>query len=465
MIRVDGRTKAMQDNGTETNTPRKEYILRILSGPHTGAEITLSENKKFLLGKGEDCDITLKDDQLADKHAMFSFQNDHFVCTPNEGTEVVIDGEKIHEPQALRDFAAIVCGATLLSIGPNDTVWPNIQPQAPKEPKPQEETPAEKTVTESAPTPKSHKNLKKIAILSALLIALSIGIFCGIKAFKREPVATEELTQFPIVSLKKSIESVLEKNNVDSKYVTIGLSGKNFTLQCYVTSNEEKNAIEKQLRGLQKVNFQSMRIYVQNFFIEQAQTILAPYLTVTAAPGAEPDGITLKGYLFQIDQLPKIKADLFRDIRGLNKIDTMLLSADEAFDLASNLLTQYKLMGLLKIQTIKTGVMITGHIPSSAEQHWKQAQKALKQAFENACKVLSYVAIVVPQAVKKLFFPSEITTVAVPQDDKPWIELKSGDRYFEGALLPSGYKIQAITTDGINIQKNEESIFFALSEL
>ena len=122
-------------------------------------------------------------------------------------------------------------------------------------------------------------------------------------------------------------------------------------------------------------------------------------------------------------------------------------------------------MGLLKVQPIKTGIMITGHIPASAEANWKQAQKALKQAFENACKVLSYVAVVAPQAVKKLFFPSEITTVAVPQKDRPWLELKSGDRYFEGALLPSGYTIQTISHEGIGLQKNEESIFFALSEL
>ena len=458
----------MQDNEKETAAPSKEYILRILSGPHTGAEVALSQDKKLLLGKGEDCDIVLKDDRLADQHALFSFQEDHFVCAPAENAEITIDGEVIHEAQPLKNFAAIVCGSTLLSIGPNDIVWPNIQPYEHNKDIPTQtapEVPKEEKVTKSSLLPKLLKNLKKFAILSAGLVILILVAFLGIRSSKPKDLPPEEMAKFPIVSLKKSIESVLEKNNVDRQYVKIGLSGKNFTFQCYVSSSEEKNILEKQLRGLPKVNFQSLRVYVQSFFVDQAQIILNPYITVTAAPGAELDGLTLKGYLFNIDLLPKIKSDLFRDIRGLNKIDTVLLSADEAFDLASNLLSQYKLMGLLKVQPMRTGIMITGHIPASAEVHWKQAQKALKQAFENACKVLSYVAVVAPQAVKKLFFPSEITTVAVPQNDKPWLELKSGDRYFEGALLPSGYTIQTISNEGISIQKNEESIFFALSEL
>ena len=458
----------MQDGENETVAPPKEYILRILSGPHTGAEVALSQDKKLLLGKGEDCDIVLKDDRLADQHALFSFQEDHFVCAPAENAEITIDGEVIHEAKALKNFAAIICGSTLLSIGPSDIVWPNIQPyehnkDVSKQDAP--ELPKEEKVPEAPSAPKLLKGLKKIIVLLVGLSVLVAGIFLGLRSKKSEATPSEETTQFPIVSLKKSIESVLEKNNVDPQYVKISLSGKNFTLQCYVSSNEEKNVLEKQLRGLAKVNFQSLRIYVQSFFVEQAQVIVNPYLTVTATPGAELDGLTLKGYLFNIDALPKIKSDLLRDIRGLNKVDTVLLSADEAFDLASNLLTQYKLMGLLKVQPMRTGIMITGHIPTSAEAHWKQAQKALKQAFESACKVLSYVAVVAPQAVKKLFFPSEITTVAVPQNDRPWLELKSGDRYFEGALLPSGYTIQTISNEGISIQKNEESIFFALSEL
>ena len=109
--------------------------------------------------------------------------------------------------------------------------------------------------------------------------------------------------------------------------------------------------------------------------------------------------------------------------------------------------------------------MVTGNIQASDEPKWKDAQKALKKSLNNACKVLTYVAVVAPQAVKKVFFPSPITAVSIPENEAPWIDLKNGDRYFEGTLLPSSYKIKSITQEGIQIQKNEDTVFFTLTEL
>ena len=129
------------------------------------------------------------------------------------------------------------------------------------------------------------------------------------------------------------------------------------------------------------------------------------------------------------------------------------------------MLSKYELKGLLRVQVIRTGIMITGHIQASDEVRWQEAQKTLKKTFNGICKVLSYVATVTPSAVKKIFFPSPITTVSIPNDQTPWVDLQSGDRYFEGSILPSGYKIQSISKKGIRLQKNDDVTLFALSEI
>ena len=72
---------------------------------------------------------------------------------------------------------------------------------------------------------------------------------------------------------------------------------------------------------------------------------------------------------------------------------------------------------------------------------------------------------VAPSAVKKLFFPSPIIAVSIPSNESGWIDLKDGGRYYEGALLDSGYVLQSISPEGIRLQKNEDSIFFELEEL
>ena len=466
----------LQEAQEEQPVQPKKRILKVLTGPHKDAEIELGL-EPLLLGKGESCDIVLMDNALLDVHASFVQEGDNIFCEPQGEAQVLLEGKAISERTELKDFQPILCGTTLLAVGPVDEVWPEIKsvptsPQKDKEQVPQKteekkisqntET-KEKTSSPKEETTKTFNKTTKI-IIGGLVLVLLMG-FLGLLWIGLQPEPKEETQQFPIVTLKTAIETVLKQNNVNMEHVQINLSGTKFILQCYVKDFEEKKKLEKQLRAIPKIIFQSLRIYPQVSFVEQAQEILNVYGTLTAKPGAELDTISLQGYLYSIDTLPAIKNRLFKDITGLNNIETVLLSPDEIYDLASNLLTQYGLMGLLKIHTVKNGLMVTGNIQASDEPKWKDAQKALKKSLNNACKVLTYVAVVAPQAVKKVFFPSPITAVSIPENEAPWIDLKNGDRYFEGTLLPSSYKIKSITQEGIQIQKNEDTVFFTLTEL
>lgn len=460
------------------SAPLVNRVLKVLNGPHKDAEVELGL-EPLLLGKSESCDVVLLDNSLLDIHVSFVQEDGKVFCEPQGEAQVFVEGNALAGRTELKDFQSILCGTTFLAVGPIDEVWPEIDitatlPQKGEGQKKEKETKEEKIETKTeAPKEKSSEtkeksvktfNKKTKIIIGGFIFVILLGIVAlFLVGSQQEP--QEETTPFPIVTLKKAIEDVLKQNNVNMNLVQINLSGTKFILQCYVESYAEKQKLEKQLRAIPKVIFQSLRIYPQISFVEQAQEILNAYGTLTAKPGAELDTISLHGYLYSIDTLPAIKNRLFKDITGLNNIETVLLSPDEIYDLASNLLTQYGLMGLLKIHTVKNGLMVTGNIQASDEPKWKDAQKALKKSLNGACKVLTYVAVVAPQAVKKVFFPSPITAVSIPENKAPWIDLKNGDRYFEGTLLPSSYKIKSITQEGIQIQKNEETVFFALTEL
>ena len=447
-------------------------ILKVLNGPHKDAEVALGL-EPLLLGKSESCDVVLMDDSLLDIHISFVQEEGKVFCEPQGEAQVLIDGNAISERTEIKDFQGILCGKTLLAVGPSDAIWPEINimstlPQKEQQQKKEKvETKQEEIKEKTSETKDKSVKIfnKKAKIISGILVFIVLIGIASLFFIGAHEEPKEETTQFPIMTLKTAIESILEQNNVNMKLVQLNLSGSKFTLLCYVRNYAEKQKLEKQLRAIPKVIFQSLRIYPQISFIEQAQAIINVYGTLTAKPSAELDTISLHGYLYSIDTLPAIKNRLFKDIVGLNHIETVLLSPDEIYDLASNLLTQYGLMGLLKIHTVKNGLMVTGNIQASDEPKWKDAQKALKKSLNGVCKILTYVAVVAPQAVKKIFFPSPITAVSIPENEAPWIDLKNGVRYFEGTLLPSNYKIKSITQEGIEIQKNEETIFFALTEL
>ena len=446
----------------------QKYVLRVLSGPHMGAEVDIGAQPS-LLGKSDVCDIVLIDDALQDKHVQFAVRNDKIICTPQEGATVFVGGVETHEEREVNAFQPIVCGTTLLALGPKDQIWPTITV-------PELKSEADEAKAKEEAKAKAQADLKKKKRRKQLLYFLLIGgtgLLCLVLigtvthvSHKKEAkrLAIEE-SSFPIVALKETIEEVLEKHHIDTELAKISLSGKRFTLSCYAATAQEKQDLEKELRQLPKVDFQSLHIYVQEKMIEQAQSLLNAWQTLTAVAAAKLDGVLIKGYLQSIEQLPAIKSRLLTDVPGLNSIETALFSPDEVYDLASNLLTQYKLMGLLKIQTVRTGLMVMGNIQASDEPRWKEAQKALKKNFRGVCKVLSYVATVASNAVKQMFFPSTITTVSIPKHELPWIDLQNGDRYYEGALLPSGYKIQSVTKKEIRLQKNEDKVIFTLSEL
>lgn len=463
---------AKNSDDSQANEPAVTYVLRILSGPHEGAEVALQE-QAIMLGKSDACDVVLVDEALRNQHASFACKDGIVTCVPVEGASVSVNGTVITAATPVQAFQPIVCGATLLAVGPNNVVWPSISVVS------KDSTTSEAQL--DAPSEDTAHELKELEVLGdteqvgwkswhlILWVILGFGFILGVYGWMayRNHMRTSSIDKavFPIMSLRQSIEKVLERHHVNQDFVKINVSGHRFVLQCYVATRETQEKLEDELHCLPYVNFQSIHVYVQQRLVAKAQDIVSSYQTLQVVPGDHLDGIVIKGFLYSIEDLPTIKRRMLAEIPGLNSIETVLSNSDEIYNLASNLLSKYELKGLLKVQVIRTGIMITGHIQASDEVRWKEAQKTLKKTFNGICKVLSYVATVTPSAVKKIFFPSQITTVSIPNDQTPWVDLQNGDRYFEGSILPSGYKIQSISKKGIRLQKNDDVTLFALSEL
>lgn len=215
----------------------KQFVLRVLSGPHAGAEVNIGPQPS-LLGKADSCDIVLIDDALQDQHVQFSVKDNKILCTPMEGASVFVGGIETHEAREVNSFQPIVCGTTLLALGPKDQIWPTVTI-----PKLQSEAEAAEAEEKNAKIEAERKNRKKLFCLLllvsgiALLLLGIIGGLTHVSHKKQEKRLAVEESSFPIVALRESIEAVLEKHNIDTELVKISLSGKRFILSCYVTTS------------------------------------------------------------------------------------------------------------------------------------------------------------------------------------------------------------------------------------
>ena len=156
----------LQEAQEEQPVQPKKRILKVLTGPHKDAEIELGL-EPLLLGKGESCDIVLMDNALLDVHASFVQEGNNIFCEPQGEAQVLLEGEAISGRTELKDFQSILCGTTLLAVGPVDEVWPAIDitatlPQKGEEQKKEKETKEEKIETKTeAPKEKSSETKEK----------------------------------------------------------------------------------------------------------------------------------------------------------------------------------------------------------------------------------------------------------------------------------------------------------------
>ena len=98
--------------------------VRILSGLHRGAEVTVANDEHCVIGCDPECSIVLFDPQVAPRHCVLQADEFGLSCRALEAA-VVVDDRPIAagEVAKLEDFSLIRCGQAALSIGPPQGDW------------------------------------------------------------------------------------------------------------------------------------------------------------------------------------------------------------------------------------------------------------------------------------------------------------------------------------------------------
>ena len=91
-------------------------LLKIVQGPNAGAEVVLAEGMTLSLGKGDDCDILLADQSLADVACELEINAERVRLLLPGGAE-----ERL-EPYRVKFLGEM----TAIAIGPEKGVWEEL---------------------------------------------------------------------------------------------------------------------------------------------------------------------------------------------------------------------------------------------------------------------------------------------------------------------------------------------------
>lgn len=127
------------------STSRKQWLLKVIAGPHQGAEIGLYAGKT-LVGSDDECDVVLHDILVAPQHLELELTDSGITAAPLGG-RVYANGKRIRDArQSVADFGFLSIGGTHLVVGPAEGKWPLLSaadvPELEKEAEPAAEAQA-----------------------------------------------------------------------------------------------------------------------------------------------------------------------------------------------------------------------------------------------------------------------------------------------------------------------------------
>ncbi|MCD9029456.1 FHA domain-containing protein [Luteimonas sp. BDR2-5] len=107
---------------------RAHNVLRIVDGLHAGANRVLASEEMILVGSGEDCDIVLADDGVANHHALVTLLGGRFMVRALDAP-LKIGGQTIQpgDPVELTAVQQIALGDAAIAFGrEDDPDWDNF---------------------------------------------------------------------------------------------------------------------------------------------------------------------------------------------------------------------------------------------------------------------------------------------------------------------------------------------------
>ncbi len=428
-------------------------LLKILTGPHQGAEMVLAPGS-YIMGHAEDCDIILSDVMVEPKHLRLDCRAGHEKVVRLAG-EVYIDGKPLEgQEKEVKPFQYITLGSTYFTLGPATEAWPQhaLKPMPALE---QSEPKEAASPVPKAQIAKEHKEGEPAAATSSRRTGLAVALtllavlFFGAAGWIEwtQSTQTDDTPPPPtLAEVQQGVEGALHNFPFASEVGT--------TLEDPVVLVEGTVRHDAELRKLRSALDPwrpriSFLVVSKDQLLSDTREILNALDTKLNAELSDEGRIVITGYAGSQAQLEETQRILVRDLPGNLHLTFSVLTNEQAAETASQLVNQYGLGNDITIETSPTGVVASGKIQAEAEVVWDRIRKVIS----NHLPLL-------------LDFTNDVTVQAQDPADKeldavdsicvgpiPWFRLHNGQTCFTGAAI-NGWTVTSITPDVIQVAKN-----------
>jgi type III secretion system YscD/HrpQ family protein len=398
--------------------PRKQWLLKVIAGPHQGAEISLDEGKA-LVGSDDACDVVLHDIMIAPQHLELEFGRSGTVAAPLGG-RVFLNGKRIKDArQAAPDFAFISIGGSHLVVGPQDGKWPLLSPadvpelekdapepaQAPESTAVTPVAPSEVKASEALPTPARRRAAWFGVICGCvILVAWLIGWQQFVSDFSKKAPATPPLEMARAVLKELGVADRIKLEETGNKVNATG----------YVDTDAKQREVQTMLREC--VPGILIRVWSLEKVVASARSLLSAQKVPLLVSSLQDGEVKVTGTLPSPEEWDRVRQLLLSEIPGISGIDDHV------------------------------------RITPKAQPVTIAAKPSALQPIAATPAPLPPVAA--PPVMTIDVSDTTVLTITSNSDGLGWMRTSIGSVYFMGAQLPVGGTVTAITKDGVSIMEN-----------
>lgn len=471
-----------------------QFLLKVLSGPHQGAEVLLGAGV-YTIGSSEEADVILTDISFLPEHFKLIFNPPNVQLELLAG-DVFLQGKRVKTSGVIVPFFQfLTIGSTHIVLGPAGEGWPLITAlDAPplqlnddsdteeivKNESVDKETiqsiePSSSILTDAlamgegvnssegmdllSPLNNRPQNLFLKQLPTILLFIVIIVLLTGLGVWYYNDMNSAALVPVKMMSLeerKNQLEDLLEVQGA-SKQVQITVVDGVIILSGYVQKESTRLSLR---RSLSLVDVHALiKIQSEESLIQGAQVILDQFaLPISIKIDTIPGFLILEGYAPMENIWKKVQALMIQDIEGLLGIKDQVISGEKFRFIANNLLQSKGLSGAITFEPKKDYILAEGSLTRSQAYEWDKILSILTQQLGGYVAIKDVVIKAEPQAIDNQYFDGEIESLTIGPFG--FISLKNGQKYFVGAVLPSGYTIVALSHEGVTLRKGDESVIF-----
>ncbi|MBS3904021.1 MAG: type III secretion system inner membrane ring subunit SctD [Simkania sp.] len=440
------------------NTDQGHWMLKVISGPNTGAEFNIETDHVYIVGKDPNvCDIVFQDLSVSRQHARLTSDAEGIISIEDLGSRngVLVNGELINDRKVLLSQDLIALGTTSFLIidrlETRETIFsPLSYPAAiPLPPSSLETEESEAPLAQESPA-RAHdwKDLvipKKHVAIATVFGVLVLVVFLSMFAlFSSKPIQVPE--KHPTVLIQEALSPFPEV-----QFSWSGDSGKLF-LVGHVLTDVDHQKLTYILNEMPFVHSVEDNVVIDEYVWQNMNALLAtnPEWKAVTIHSPVPGKFVMRGYLQTLDQAQALQDYMNRQFPYLDRLDNQVV-------IESNLNAQ--IQGILAakgynnvtFQLSNGELVLSGTADQDQEENFMQLAEAFK-TLQGIRMVKNFVVMSLDSTRTDISTKYQITGASM-KDGQSYSVVVNGKILTRGDLL-DGMMITSIEPNMVLLEKD-----------